>query len=620
MDPFKLGAGLLLSARPEPYRRRLDDPVRRVLRVYTQDPSTSKSDGAVAEVELPWEPVGPGPTGHIFVVRDVHKPTGEVWAAIDLDDFRVTVDKGLPPSTTNPRFAQQMTYAVAMSTYERFRTALGRLPEFAPAVCRKSEKGRLEIRPHWKHEDNAYYEPDEAALCFGYTTSSRQSIGATQPGAYVFTCLSHDVIAHETSHALLDGMRPHLMRPSNPDVAAFHEGFADLVALLMRFRYRDVVRRGLEDSTDQTLDSALLTEMARQWGRTDGDGQSPLRRILYRQGPPDQPVPKEDRYDPKKEHHDLGAVLVAAVFEAMSRIFKRKTKTLRKIADQSPGARDHLIDLLATAARDLADQFLNIIIRAIDYCPPVDITFGEFLRALVTADWVTVPADPYHYREALVLAFRRYGIVVPGVPDLSEEALLWKGPEEALPPARELAFAELRHRFEPGWFADQAERIKRADALGRYVTTPGRHKCFGVRPPGRTGGLLFAEPVVESIRTLRRLTPDDDLDFHVVAEVTQRVKKGTRWYMGGSTVVLDADGSVRFVIGKGVGNWDRHAETDRFLERSPVEFRRAFESDDWSPSAVIRRFHARGRPPGPKRPPGRVVTRTDRAARATRTS
>ena len=324
MDRVHARLGTDAGARPEPYRRRPGDPVQRVLRVYTQDPGTSRSDGAIAEVELPWEPVGPGPTGHIFVVRDVHKPTGDVWAPIDLDDFRVTVDKGLPPSTTNPRFAQQMTYAVAMSTYERFRMALGRLPEFAPAVRRQDRQGRIEIRPHWDHEDNAYYEPDEAALSFGYVTSSARSRGATQPGAYVFTCLSHDVIAHETSHAMLDGMRPHLMRPSNPDVAAFHEGFSDLVALLMRFRYRDVVRRGLEESKDETLDSALLTEMARQWGRTDGDGQSPLRRILYRQGPPDEPVPKADRYDKKKEHHDLGAVLVAAVFEAMSRIFRKQ--------------------------------------------------------------------------------------------------------------------------------------------------------------------------------------------------------------------------------------------------------------------------------------------------------
>jgi hypothetical protein len=596
MERFTLGSGLTQSARPEPYRRRPDDPVRRVLRVYTQDPGTSKSDGAIAEVELPWEPCGPGPSGHIFVVRDVHKPTGDTWAPIDLDDFRVTVEKGLAPSTTNPRFAQQMTYAVAMSTYERFRMALGRLPEFAPAVTRRTDKGRIEIRPHWDHEDNAYYEPDEAALSFGYVTSGPESVGATQPGAYVFTCLSHDIIAHETAHAILDGLRPHLMRPSNPDVAAFHEGFSDLVALLMRFRYRDVVRRGLEESTDESLDSPLLTDMAKQWGRTDGDGRAPLRRILYRQGAPDDPVDKDDRYDKTKEHHDLGAVLVAAIFEAMSRIFRKKTRTLRKIAAQSPGSRDHLIELLTVAARDLAGQFLNIVIRAVDYCPPVDITFGEFLRALVTADWVTVPADPYHYREALVLAFRRYGITVPGVPDLSEEALLWKVPETTLPRVDGLSFADLRHRFEPGWFAEPGERRARAEALGRYVTADGRHRFFGLRQPGRSGELRYDVPVVESVRTLRRLTPDDDLDFHTVAEVTQRVKKGSRWYWGGSTVVIDADGSVRFVIGKGVARLERHHETDLFLARAPREYQQAFEQAEWSPGAVIRRFHSRSSP------------------------
>ena len=108
--------------------------------------------------------------------------------------------------------------------------------------------------------------------------------------------------------------------------AAFHEAFADLVALLMRFRYRDVVRRGLEDSKDETLDSALLTDMARQWGRTDGDGRAPLRRILSWSGQPDEPVPKALTVRARRKNHDLGAVLVSAVFEAMGRVFRAKTE------------------------------------------------------------------------------------------------------------------------------------------------------------------------------------------------------------------------------------------------------------------------------------------------------
>ena len=586
---YRLGEGITTPARPVPHLRQPGEPVHRVLRVFTQDPGASRFDGAIAELKVPWEPAGPGPSGALFVVRDVHDATGEVFAPIDLD-HRDVVGRGLPPSTTNPQFAQQMTYAVAMETYERFRMALGRLPEFSPLV-RRQRDGRLEIRPHFRHEQNAYYIPEDASLSFGFITSTEASAGRTQQGAYVFTCLAHDVVAHETSHALLDGMRPHLMLPSNPDVDAFHEGFADLVALLMRFRYEQVVRRGLEESKTVSLDSRILTELAREWGRAGGGGRLALRQVLYRQGQPDDPVDKGDLYDPAKEHHDLGAVLVAAVFEAISRVFDRKTRTLRKISALAPGARDHLIELLTREARDLAGQFLNIIIRAIDYCPPLDLTFGEFLRAIMTADYVTVPEDPYGYREALVLAFRRYGIVVPAVPDLSEEALLWRPPEVRMPQIPGLSFAEMRHGREPGWFSDPGEREQRARILGDFITAD-RYPYFGLAQPGRRDGEDYDLPVIESVRTLRRLSPDDELDFHVVAEVTQRVRRNQRWFYGGATVVIDESGRIRYVVGKGVRSRTRQAATDRFLARAPREYRAAFESDEWNRGALVRRFHA----------------------------
>ena len=58
----------------------------------------------------------------------------------------------------------------------------------------------------------------------------------------VYAALSHDIIAHEMTHALLDGIHKAFREPSNPDVLAFHEAFADIIALLQQFANIDIVR------------------------------------------------------------------------------------------------------------------------------------------------------------------------------------------------------------------------------------------------------------------------------------------------------------------------------------------------------------------------------------------
>ena len=58
------------------------------------------------------------------------------------------------------------------------------------------------------------------------------------------------------------------------------------------------------------------------------------------------------------------------------------------------------IGVLGCGKENVARRFLNIVIRAIDYCPPLHCTFGEYLRAIVTADADLVPDDPVGYREA----------------------------------------------------------------------------------------------------------------------------------------------------------------------------------------------------------------------------
>jgi hypothetical protein len=65
----------------------------------------------------------------------------------------------------------------------------------------------------------------------------------------------------------------------------------------------------------------------------------------------------------------------------------------------------------------------------------VDLTFGEYLRALITADYDLVRDDDRHYRVSVLSAFRDWGIYPADVRSLSVDSLLWCPPAGDLPDA-----------------------------------------------------------------------------------------------------------------------------------------------------------------------------------------
>jgi hypothetical protein len=69
-----------------------------------------------------------------------------------------------------------------------------------------------------------------------------------------------------------------------------------------------------------------------------------------------------------------------------------------------------LLDAISAEAAKSASHVLEMCIRAIDYCPPVDVTFGDYLRAIITADTEFLPEDERGYRQAVLEAFRQRGI------------------------------------------------------------------------------------------------------------------------------------------------------------------------------------------------------------------
>ncbi|HUE69490.1 MAG TPA: hypothetical protein VMP01_01265 [Pirellulaceae bacterium] len=432
-------------APPECSDGRYSHPSQRRLKVFSLDPAadvqleTSLISRSVLDV--PWENVAPGPIGDYLEVLDVDPASDAVYEPVDLNHHSLLANDGLNPSTGNPQFHQQMVYAVAMKTIVNFEQVLGRTVMWSERTY--DEKGkivrqpsrrfvrRLRIYPHALRDQNAFYSPAKKALLFGYfnapTTDPRDEL----PGGVVFTCLSHDIIAHETTHAILDGMHRRLLEASNADMRAFHEAFADIVAIFQHFTLPGLLLDQIERSRGDLRTNNLLAQLAAQFARSTGRGGA-LRNALGLFGPDGrQQSPDPAELGRTFEPHDRGAIMVAAVFDAFLRIYENRSVDLRRIASGGTGvlpAGDLHPDLarrLAHEAVEAAQRVLNICIRAVDYLPPVDVTFGDYLRALITADADFFPDDPKRYRLAFIQSFRDRGICPQDVRTLAEDALRW---------------------------------------------------------------------------------------------------------------------------------------------------------------------------------------------------
>jgi hypothetical protein len=442
----------------------VDSPATRKLRIFAFDPSLATkydfADMSRITASIRWEDLEKGPVGEYIEVIDIDPASGMAYWPVNLDDPHILATDGLNPSEGVPQFHQQMVYAVAMTTINHFERALGRVALWSPLrlppdhgedearpgsksdIPRRIFVQRLRIYPHALRDENAFYSPEKKALLFGYFPVSRKDKNNT-PGTIVFTCLSHDIVAHEVTHALLDGVHPRFNEPTNPDVHAFHEAFADIVALFQHFTYPGVLKSEIARAGGDLTKETLLGQLAQQFGAASGRGGA-LRDALGEVNEQTQ------RWEAKKpdprllentsEAHERGAILVAAIFGAYAKIYRSRSSDLFRIATDGTGVlkegalHPDLVSRLANEAEKSARHVLQMCIRAIDYCPPVDITFGDYLRGLVTADYEYDQEDSRDYRTAFIESFREWGIQPRDLRSMSTEALLWPSGDDIFGP------------------------------------------------------------------------------------------------------------------------------------------------------------------------------------------
>ena len=350
----------------------------RKLTVLALDPSVTDAKGILrAQIEIPNETLDVGPRGHrVHVIdydatEDVLYKTPPLPRGINsgdaqpLDPFEKATDDEL---LSSPCFHAFMAYGVVMRTLAQFEYALGRHLSWS------FSSQQISVAPHAFADANAFYSDTAQGLFFGYFASADGQRN-------IFSCLSYEVIAHETTHALLDGLRERYTDPSSPQQAGFHEGFADIVALLSIFSNPSLVSRVVDlglpnissewikrgNLTPQKLRMSGLFGLAQEMGSELAavHGQALRRSVTIE--------PNEHYLDPGGQYdepHACGEILVAAVLNAYLEIWIARLQAVGSKAklDRARAAEE---------GADLASRMLTMFVRAIDYCPPTDLQFAR---------------------------------------------------------------------------------------------------------------------------------------------------------------------------------------------------------------------------------------------------
>lgn len=535
------------------------------LRIVAQDPSVVGDDGRIltATARVPWQRMEPGPRTSRFHVVDFDASTGRLLEHPALPDEHGFADADDETLRTDPAFHAQQVYAVAARTLATFESALGRRLPWG------FSGHQLYLVPHAFAEANAYYSYDDRALLFGYVPRA--------DGSTVHTCLSHDVVVHETSHAVLDGLRRRFLEPGLPDQAAFHEGFADVVALLSVFSLRPVVEQCLGPATPEgripvasvdrdRLRAGALTGVGEQLGAVLAHGRGALRQSAL------EPPPENWADDPAyREPHRRGEVLVAIVLDVLIDMWtarvapllapdgRRRPRTVDRERAAEEGAR---------AARHL----LTMLIRGLDYLPPVEFEFPDLLDAVLLADAEVVPDDDMRYRDLLVERFAKSGIVRPAATSVDLVSA------DFVPLYAGVNHAALRTD------GNEVHRFLWQNAAGFGISTEFYTHVEAVWPSQRVGpdGLVVVESVAGYVQML------DLTAAELAARSGEPVPAGVPpeaqlQVFGGGTVVFDQFGRAKLHICKPLDDWARQVRRLVHLERTgQVDRRGRFGFSDGS--------------------------------------
>jgi hypothetical protein len=216
----------------------------------------------------------------------------------------------------------------------------------------------------------------------------------------------------------------------------------------------------------------------------------------------------------------------------------------------------------------------------------VDLRFGEYLRALITADTELSPTDKWSYRNAFVQGFFRRGIYPTDATNLSPKHLCWEPPCFELP--LDSILSQLTFRWDYRLNRRIAFDLSRQNALKvhQWISEELSDDMIqqlgiirlqkGSVVPWQFDGTdcdgILHNFEVHSVRSIRRTGPGPESiqQFSIVIEIIQTwVANDTgRKFRGGSTLLIDmSTRKLKYLIRKRTGQLQRIADQNNYLSK-----------------------------------------------------
>lgn len=339
-----------------------------------------------------------GPVSRRVAILDFDPETGELAPGVTFVPGATPDDPGTyavdDEDHESPGFLAVNCFATVMATLYMFEEAdaLGREIEWA------FDSPQLLVVPRAGELTNAFYQRESKSLQFFFFPQRRRG------GGTVFTALSQDIIAHETAHAILDGIAPELYDSLTPQSLAIHEAVADLTALLSALRSNKLRKAVLDDTGGSISGQTAYTRVAEQFASArDHSGKSLHLRSLWNRrtlDPDDTSLDERNRANRanRGEPHMLSEVLSGALYGVLVELhddYKR-----RRV--RTEGCTEY--EASGWALWVASEHFKRLILRALDYLPPGEVSFADYGRAIVGSDQASDPRDSIG-RDVLVKNF-----------------------------------------------------------------------------------------------------------------------------------------------------------------------------------------------------------------------